>query len=295
MTLVLTSIYYHVDNFCKDFEKYLTEKSIGFEKTKRGRKSKMTMSEIMTIMIYFHHSRMRTFKDYYNMMVKGLMRKDFNNLVSYNRFVELMKECMLPIYIFSTCCLGRITGISFIDSMPLAVCHNLRIYSNKVFKGLATRGKSSTGWFYGFKLHLIINEYGEIISFTITPGNVDDRNNKVMDHLTKNIFGKLFGDRGYISKSLFEHLYSKGIRLFTKIKKNMKNIFLNFEDKLLLNKRGLIESVNEKLQSACQVKHSRHRSVLNFFVNVLSGLVAYAFLDKKPTIVKFVNYRLDQS
>jgi hypothetical protein len=191
-------------------------------------------------------------------MIKGLIRKAFNNIVSYNRFVELMKDAMFRIYVFLTCCTGRITGISFVDSMPLAVCNNLRIYSNKVFKGYAARGKSSTGWFYGFKLHLIINEYGEIISFAITKGNIDDRNNKIMNHLTKNLFGKLFGDRGYISKSLFEQLYSKGIHLFTKIKKNMKNILLKFEDKLLLNKRGLIESVNEKLQSACQIKHSRH-------------------------------------
>ena len=113
-----------------------------------------------------------------------------------------------------------------------------------------------------------------------------------MNQLTKNLFGKLFGDRGYISKVLFEELYSKGIHLFTKLKKNMKSTILKIEDKLLLNKRGVIESVNEKLQSACQIKHSRHRSVLNFFINVLSSLAAYAFLEKKPSIVKFSNCRL---
>ena len=291
--MILTTIFYHSDNFCKDFDKYLSKKSINMQKKNSGRKSQLTMSEIMTITIYFHHSRMRTFKDYYNIMVKGFMRKAFPNLVSYNRFVELMKDMFLPIYLFlNCCCTGKATGIAFVDSMPLTVCHNLRIYSNKVFKGYAGRGKSSTGWFYGFKLHLIINEYGEIFSFAITPGNVDDRNRKVMNQLTKNLFGKLFGDRGYISKVLFEELYSKGIHLFTKLKKNMKSTILKIEDKLLLNKRGVIESVNEKLQSACQIKHSRHRSVLNFFINVLSSLAAYAFLEKKPSIVKFSNCRL---
>jgi hypothetical protein len=294
--MLLTTIFYYSDNFCKDFDKYLNKKSIPLQKKKVGRKPQLTKSEIMTIVIYFHHSRMRTFKDYYNIMVKGFMKQAFPNLVSYNRFVELMKDIFLPMYLFLKCyCAGKVTGIAFIDSMPLGVCHNLRIYSNKVFKGYAGRGKSSTGWFYGFKLHLIINQYGEIISFSITPGNVDDRNRKVMDQLTKNLFGKLFGDRGYISKSLFEELYSKGVHLFTKIKKNMKNTILELEDKLLLNKRGLIESVNERLQSACQVKHSRHRSVLNFFINILSGLVAYAFLDKKPSIVNFSNCRLDSN
>jgi hypothetical protein len=272
--MLLTTIFYDVDNFCKDFDKYLLKKSIGEKKSCAGRKRKMTISEVITIMIYFHHSRMRTFKDYYTIMIRGLMKKDFPNAVSYNRFVELMKESILTMYLFSCCYRGKATGISFIDSMPLPVCHNLRIYSHKTLKEFANRGKSSTGWFYGFKLHLVINEYGEIISFTVTPGNVDDRNQKVINHLIKNLYGKLFGDKGYISKNLFKKLYTRGIYLFTKTKKNMIKTILNVEDKLLLNKRGLIESVNEKLQNTCQIKHSRHipiqdenefRLILHFF------------------------------
>jgi len=286
--MLLTSIFYHVDNFCKELDFFLYGKLLKNEKAKMGRPSKMMISEVMTIAIYFHHSRMRTFKDYYNIIIKGLMYRAFPNLVSYNRFVELMQKILMHINLFFTyCCAGKVTGIAFVDSMPLVVCHNLRINSNKVFNGYAKRGKTSTGWFYGFKLHLIINEYGEIISFIITSGNVDDRNNKVMGHLTKVLRGKLFGDRGYISHPLFKKLYARGIHLFTRVKNNMKNTILKLEDKLLLNKRGIIESVNHKLQNSCQVEHSRHRSVLNFFINVISGLVAYAFLDKKPTIVKF--------
>lgn len=286
--MLLTTIFYHVDNFCKNLEEFLKEKSIGKEKGAAGRKRNMTTSEVLTIMVHFHHSQIRTFKDYYKIMIQGHLRTAFSKVVSYNRFVELMKEMVSVLYMFTLyCCSGTVTGISFIDSMPLAVCHNLRISSHKVFKGIAERGKSSTGWFYGFKLHIIVNEYGEIISFTVTPGNTDDRNQRVIESLTKELWGKLFGDRGYLSKALMEWLQSKGIQLFTRLKKNMKNVLMTLEDKILLSKRGMIESINYKLQSTCHVKHTRHRSVMNFFGNIFGGIAAYHFLDRKPTIVKY--------
>lgn len=180
---------------------------------------------------------MRTFKDYYLVFIKGLCRKAFPKAPSYSRFIELMPHSLIQLYMFMTFCrLGAVTGISFIDSTAIKVCHNLRISSNKVFKNIAARGKTSTGWFYGFKLHLIINEIGEIVAFDVTPGNCDDRNSKMIGRLTKKIWGKLFGDKGYISKSLFKKLFSKGITLFTKIKKGMPNILMHIEDKLLLKK-----------------------------------------------------------
>ena len=162
----------------------------------------------------------------------------------------------------------------------LDVCDNRRINAHKVFEDLAKRGKTSTGWFYGFKLHLAINDEGEILSFCLTPGNVDDRNWEVISTLTEEIFGKLFADKGYISKALFERLLDKEITLVTKIKKNMKNRLMDMSDKLLLRKRAIIESVNDFLKNICQIEHSRHRSPLNFLVNLVSGLVAYSFLPK---------------
>jgi len=176
------------------------------------------------------------------------------------------------------------------------------------------------GWFYGFKQHLVINPFGEILSFMITPGNVDDRDFSTVSKLTKNLFGKLFGDRGYISQSLFElaasvfseacfgvseltnikfptsrdssllaarslqKLFSRGLSLFTRIKSNMKNKLLMVEDKLLLGKRALIESVNERLKEGCQIEHTRHRSPIGSFCNLLSGIAAYAFMEKKLSI-----------
>ena len=172
----------------------------------------------------------------------------------------------------------------FVDSTKIVVCDNRRIHQHKVFKGLAKRGKSSTGWFYGFKLHLVVNEKGEIIDFVFTPGNVDDRNENVMTILTKDIFGKLFGDKGYLSSKLFEILWDKGIQLITKIKKNMKNKLMPLIDKLLLRKRAIIESINDQLKNISQLEHTRHRSPVNAMVNWIAALVAYSYQDKKPHI-----------
>ncbi len=179
---------------------------------------------------------------------------------------------------------GKCTGISFIDSTTLNVCHNRRIHSHKVFKGIADRGKSSTGWFYGFKLHLVVNDKGDILSFYLTPGNVDDRDPKTIEILAKDLLGKLFGDKGYLSKNISDILYSKGIQLITKIKKNMKNKLMLMEDKILLRKRAIIETINDQLKNICQIEHSRHRSFTYFAVNIVSGLISYSFIPKKPSL-----------
>ncbi|KNY25336.1 Transposase DDE domain containing protein [Pseudobacteroides cellulosolvens ATCC 35603 = DSM 2933] len=163
-----------------------------------------------------------------------------------------MPEALIPLILFAKKYrVGKPTGISFIDSTTLDVCDNRRIHSYKVFKDIAHRGKSSTGWFYGFKLHLVINDMGEILSFFLTTGEVDDREAEVIDILTKDLFGKLFGDKGYISQPLFKRLYEKGIKLITRLKKNMKNKLMLIEEKLLLRKRALVETVNDFLKNIC--------------------------------------------
>jgi hypothetical protein len=193
-----------------------------------------------------------------------------------------MKSAIFPLFVFLQGCLGECTGIAFIDSTILTVCHVRRIYSHKVFKQCARRGKTSTGWFFGFKLHLIINEKGEILAYRLTPGNTDDR--KPVVDLSQELFGRLFGDRGYISAKLFKELFDNGVRLVTKLKKGMQNKLIPLEDALLLRKRGLIESVLNKLKSGCQIEHHRHRSLDNFLVNLLSGLIAYSIDPQKPSI-----------
>ena len=174
-----------------------------------------------------------------NKFVCKTLKPYFPKLVSYNRFVEVMKMTIVPLTLYLiNYGFGKSTGINFVDSTPIEVCDNHRIYSHKVFKGLAQRGKSSTGWFYGFKLHLMINDKGEILSFCLTSGNIDDRNWEVMSHLTKEIYGKLFADRGYLSKNLFEKLFERNITLVTKLRKNMKNKLMSLSDKVLIRKRA---------------------------------------------------------
>ena len=236
---MLTEIFCIVDDFCKEFEKEISKKTI----SKQGRAIKarpcgLSRSEIVTILIFFHHSKYRTFKDYYENLIRGWYKKAFRGLVSYNRFVRLAHREVLILFIFATSlCPKNSTGIHYIDSMTLVVFHNKRIYGHKTFKGFARRGKSYVGWFFGFKLHFVINAHGEIVSFAVTPGNVSDKNSKVMNTLTQNISGKLFGDKGYISSKLFKKLFDKGVQIITKIKRNMKNCFMNFIDKILFIKK----------------------------------------------------------
>jgi len=281
----LIAIFCDVDDFCKVFEKELVNYSLPEECSEKLPKCAMSLSEIMTICIFFHLSNMRTFKWYYKQMICENFKSYFPKILSYNRFVEVMKLCLVPLLFYLTKTkFGKCTGINFVDSTPIKVCNNRRIHSNKVFKDLASRGKSSTGWFFGFKLHLIINENGEILSFSLTGGNTSDNNIKNMKRLTKNIFGKLFGDKGYISQKLSEILCENNINLLTKVKKNMKNRLMNIYDKILLRKRAIIESVNDFLKNICQIEHSRHRSATNFVLNLISGLVAYCFIPKKPSL-----------
>ena len=282
----LTKIFYEVDEFCKQFEKQFERRLLSVGEDKRKRAFSLTLSEIMTIMIYYHESGYKTFKDYYEKHVMIYMRGDFKALVSYNRFIELRQKALLPLLIFLQLNgLRKCTGISYIDSFPLEVCHVKRASSHKTFKGIAQKGKSSMGWFYGFKLHLVINHQGEVVAFCITPGNIADNNEGVLLKLTKKLFGKLFGDRGYlINKELFKKLYSNGIHLVTKIRKNMSNKLVELKDKLLLRKRGVIESVGNILKESISIEHSRHRSLAGFLCHVLASLVTYCFREKKPSI-----------
>ncbi|MBV9038180.1 MAG: IS982 family transposase, partial [Acidobacteriaceae bacterium] len=198
------------------------------------------------------------------------------------RMVELLPATFVPLCALLRHGLAPTRGIAFIDSFPLKVCHTRRIHSHRVFAGIAQRGKSSMGWFYGFKLHIVINDQGQLVAVQLTPGNTDDR--RPVPTLTKPLRGKLFGDRGYLGQELFTTLWARGLQLVTKIKRNMKNKLLLLMDKLLLRKRGLIECVGDQLKNLCQIEHTRHRSVVNAYVNILAALVAYTFRPRKPSL-----------
>jgi hypothetical protein len=233
-------------------------------------------------LVYFHWRHYRTFKHYYTEYVAVHLHAYFPHLVSYQRFVELRPRALVPLCVYLSTRKGRCTGIAFVDSTPLAVCDNHRIATHKVFEGLARRGQTSMGWFYGFKLPLIVNDEGELLAFRVTPGHVDDR--RPVEHLATGLGGQLFGDRGYISQALPDLLLGQGLEWLTKIRKNMKNRLMRLWDKLLLRKRSLIEPINDQLKNISQIEHTRHRSVTGLMVNLVAGLVAYSYRPAKPSL-----------
>jgi len=282
----LLELFVSVDDFCQVFLPFWEGKLLADGSKKRRRAGQLSVSEIMTIIIYFHQSHYRDFKTYYTDHVCRHLKAEFPKLVSYERFVILMPTVLGPLSAYLKSLYGRCHGISFIDSTAVSVCDNHRIHSHKVFSEIAKRGKGSMGWFYGFKLHLVINDRGEILACQITPANVDDRQPVLM--LCKRLFGKLIADRGYVSQPLFEQLLETfGVQLITKLRKNMKNRLLPLMDKLLLRKRAIIESVVDQLKNISQIEHTRHRSPINCFINIIAGLIAYCHQPKKPSLNLF--------
>ena len=284
----VTEIFYFIDEFSKEFNQTMSKHQIIEDdgKKHRNKPNRLSDSEVMAILVSFHLSGMRNLKHYYLFYVCKHLDSEFPRLVSYNRFVELQQRVLLPLVLFlKTCRMGKSSGISFVDSTALKVCHIKREHSiGEVFKNIATKGKGTLGWFFGFKLHIIINDKGEIISFVITQGNVDDRQPLSMESFIRAVSGKLYADRGYISAKLAEILFVDGIHLVYKMRNNMRGGELPLQDRLMLRKRAVIESVNDELKNICQIEHTRHRSFANFLTNLIAGLLAYSFMPKKPSI-----------
>jgi transposase len=279
----LLELYCHVDTFCHTFLPMWHHELHIHGQQRRNRPGQLAMSEVLTILIHFHQMRFRDFKTYYCCYVLGHLQREFPAAVSYQRFVELIPTALGPLCAYLQTCLGTCTGVSFVDSTALAVCHNRRIRHHRVFRGIAQRGKTSMGWFYGFKLHVIINDQGALLACQLTPGNVDDR--RPVPKLAERLWGRVFGDKGYISQPLTRTLLrTRQLRLVTHVKRNMANRLRLLQDKLLLRRRGLIETVFDQLKHLIQIEHSRHRSPTNFAVNLLAGLVAYCHQPVKPSI-----------
>ena len=277
----ILKLFCDVDDFCQWLATREQAKLLGVTR-QRGPAPRMSMSEVITILIHFHQSHYRDFKAYYRQHVSEHMRSEFPALVSYTRFVELIPSALPAICLYLRVRFGQGTGVAFIDSTPLAVCHNRRIGRHRVFAEMATRGKSSMGWFYGFKLHLIVNDQGELLAVQLTPANTDDR--KPVPQMAKRLWGKLVGDRGYLSQKLFEQLFAQGLQLITPLRKNMQNRLVVLEDKLLTRKRFIIETIIDQLKNISQIEHTRHRSTTNFLVNLIAGLIAYTWQPKKPSL-----------
>src|SRR5215468_3038357 len=232
----ILDLFCSVDAFWQRFEPLWERELLRSGARQRRRATRLHPAEILTILILFQHSGDRTFKGFYTQQVQLHLRQEFPRLLSYPRFVALMPRYLVPLAIYLHTHLGECSGISFIDSTSLSVCHPARIQQHRVFAVDARRGKTSVGWFYGFKLHLVVNDRGELLAFCLSPGNLDDRH--PVPRLVRRLFGKLFGDKGYISQPLAEQLFiAHGLRLITKLRKNMRTVLLAAADKVLLRKR----------------------------------------------------------
>jgi hypothetical protein len=275
----LLELFCDVDDFMLSFAPQWRANQLVAGK-QRERASQLCPSEVMTILIHFHQSQYRTFKAYYTEHVQVHLTQEFPHLVSYTRFVALIPGMLIPLLAYLQSRFGPCTGISFIDSTSLEVCDPKRISQHRVFATDARRGKTSMGWFYGFKLHLAVNDCGDLLACCLTPGNVDDR--QPVPQLVKRLRGKLFGDRGYVSAPLAALLFEQGLQIITRLRKNMKNQLMHLSDKILLRKRAIIESIIDQLKNISQIEHSRHRSPTNFVVHLIAGLIAYSHQDKKP-------------
>jgi hypothetical protein len=287
----VTELFCRVDDFWQQHGPLWRQPQLGRGPRRRQRARRLCESEIMTILILFHQAHYRTFKAFYTQYVCAHLRAEFPGLVSYTRFVDFIPT-VLPLCGFLKHCFGACTSTAFIDSTALAVCENLRIPHHRVFAGVARRGKTSVGWFFGFKLHLVVNDRGELLNMALTPGNVDDRT--PVPDLVKRLFGKLFADKGYISQTLSRQLFEDfGLQLITKLKKKMKSRLLPLADKLLLRRRAILETIIDQLKNISQIEHTRHRSFLNFMVSLLCGLIAYCLQPKKPSLGLAVALRLE--
>lgn len=284
ITHQLTSIFTEIDDFCKQLEKEIKKSLLG-ENKKRGPSCSLSDSEIITILIMFQKIRYRDFKTFYTSHVLEYWKKYFPHLVSYNRFLELMKRVILPMTLFIESRKKSKNGIYYIDSTCLPVCSLKRSKRHKVFKDIAEFGKTSIGWFKGLKLHLVINDNGELIAFSITKGNKHDSTQ--MESLFQNLSGIAFGDKGYMSKKIAEKLAKNGLKVITKKRKNMKNTEpLSCYEKQLLKQRGIIETVIDHLKHHYQIWNTRARAVINSMTHLISALAAYTLEPMKISAIK---------
>jgi len=281
MEIDYDTLFYHVDNFCMGFEPWYQRQLLTSGKAKRKRQTRLSLSEVMTILIAYHQSGFTCFKYFYLYLLRSHASL-FRELVHYDRFITLIKRAFPALVCFMKSLEGKPTHYQFIDSTSITVCHIRREKSHKVFEGLAEKGRTSTGWFFGFKLHLILNTQGDIVRLLITPGNTSDL--EPVPNLTEGLLGKLIGDKGYLSQAVFDQLFARGLTMVTKIRKNMKNRLMEIQDKIMLYKRGFIETVIGAIKALNTFVHHRHRSPINAFCHLFAGLINYQIRDDKPNL-----------
>lgn len=284
----LITIFCEIDDFCKELDKNMPQPLLqGPTQGRRGPTCSLSISEIMTIKILFQMIGYRNFKTFYCSFLQVYWKHYFPTLPSYTRIVELVHRAIFPLTLFAQFKGGKKTGIYYIDASCLPVSHLKRSRRNKVFKEIAEYGRTSVGWFFGLKIHLVINNLGELIAFKITKGNVHD--GVAAKSILSSLEGLAFGDKGYIGKKLFDELFKRGLKLITRKRKNMKDALQCTDyEKQLLNQRNLIETVFDCLKHQYHIWHTRHRSILNAMTNLMAALAAYTIEPLKLVAFKLM-------
>ena len=282
----LTRIFCQVDDFCKEINSQQMNYFLPAPTSRRGPPCCLCDSEIMTILIFFQSSQWRNFKSYYEYFLSTFYKTAFPKLPSYNRFIEIMNRIIFHLILFSQINAGKRTGIYFIDSTCLPVCHLKRSKRHKTFDEIAQYGRTSVGWFFGLKLHIIINDRGELMAFKITNGKRNDA--KAGESIMQKLQGLMFGDKGYLGRQLFSRLLEKGLNLITRGRKNMKQKNYSSMEKQLLNKRGIIETVINHFKHHYHIWHTRHRSIVNAITHLMAGIAAYVIEPLKISAIKLL-------
>lgn len=277
----LIEVYVELDDLLKEFEKYSLKKGTPLKK----HDTVLSASEVGAILVMYHLSGYKTFEYYYKRVILKEYKSWFPqapNYKSFLRYISMSLEVMI-LWLLYKCSQSKRTGFYIIDSKKLPVCHIKREHQHQVFKDIARKGKSSMGWFYGFKIHLVINNLGEVVSFELSTGNVADNNPDLLKKLLSKLEGICIGDKGYLTK-LFEYFYENKLHLLVKQKKNSQGKVVLPHHIKLLNSRGLIESVFDIASSIMDIDHTRHRKPVNAFTHIFSAIVAYQFYENKPCL-----------
>jgi len=296
---MLTEIYVDIDDFCKAKMPLIAKALHHCGAYKKVHPSQLTLSEVMTILVYYHLCPYKNFKAYYTHHVSQDLKRDFPDLVSYDRFIALIPRTLIPLMLYLThrCQRSLRTGIYFIDSTPLAACHPKRAHQHETMKGFASWGKTSVGWFFGLKVHLLINNLGQLVHVRLTTGSMHDASPKILFYLTNDVVGWVFGDKGYLlnveKQAFVEH--ENRVFFVAKKRKGMKPDDLPIAAKRWAKKRPLIETVIGQAKAVCNLEHTRHRSPCNAFVNVYASLIAYSFYERKPVAKVNISDRLLQA
>ena len=239
----------------------------------RHRSGVLCLSEIIFIAVWYKNSQIHHFKAFYG-MIKRFYSKLFKALPSYQRMIYLINQYQMVLQALHISLTSNTqTACAWVDSTTLPVCKNQRIQRHKSLKQIATRGKSSMGWFYGCKLHVLVDAQGHFIQTQLSHGHISDV--KMLPKLSQGYIGKIFGDRGYISENLKDQLLKQGIELITYHRKNMRPVALSTKDEAMLRQRNKIETIFSLLKQQYNLVSSRHRSISGYFAGIYASLCAY--------------------